>query len=155
MCITWKHAPGILYCYYLGVILHSQSAHSSGSTRFKHQPSSGVTMVVISEHRSGWVTGKDDIITVVFTANTVASVMCHFVTNINRRYLHVCSPTQEGILVILTTPESYLGFLEPQLHVKLLCRFLTCLTVALKAPKIAAAPPQSLFMPGIVLCEEK
>lgn len=27
----------------------------------------------------------------------------------------------------------------------------TCLTVALKAPKMAAAPPQSLFIPGIVV----
>lgn len=28
---------------------------------------------------------------------------------------------------------------------------LTCLTVALKAPKMAAAPPQSLFIPGMVV----
>lgn len=30
---------------------------------------------------------------------------------------------------------------------------LTCLTAALKAPRTAAAPPQSLFIPGMVVCE--
>lgn len=29
---------------------------------------------------------------------------------------------------------------------------LTCLTAALKAPRTAAAPPQSLFIPGMVVC---
>lgn len=28
----------------------------------------------------------------------------------------------------------------------------TCLTAALKAPSTAAAPPQSLFIPGMVVC---
>lgn len=32
---------------------------------------------------------------------------------------------------------------------------LTCLMVALKAPRIAAAPPQSLFIPGIVVYKKK
>lgn len=31
---------------------------------------------------------------------------------------------------------------------------LTCLIVALKAPRMAAAPPQSRFIPGIVVCRD-